>query len=148
MEAARLLSLPPIVLTNPFPHNQHMASRSSNVKNVVGGIQNAPPQDGDCLCINMVNYQVNVATRSQDYSSSQTIPFLESPPPPDKPLQIEKLEPLPHISKGVLKHSTHNPNARATHRSNPLYDVGPGGTPNVFFIEECLAICVRISKPQ
>jgi hypothetical protein len=28
LEATRLLSLPPIVLTNPFPHNQHMALSS------------------------------------------------------------------------------------------------------------------------
>jgi hypothetical protein len=28
VEAARILSLPPIVLTNPFPHNQHMSLSS------------------------------------------------------------------------------------------------------------------------
>jgi hypothetical protein len=31
-EAVRLLNLPPAVLTNPFPHNQHLASSSLNVE--------------------------------------------------------------------------------------------------------------------
>jgi hypothetical protein len=74
MEAARLLSLPPDVLTNPFPHNQHMALISSNARNATSGSQNPPVQDGDCLCINMVKSQVNVATRYCDYSSSQDVP--------------------------------------------------------------------------
>jgi hypothetical protein len=54
-EATRLLSLVPSVLTNPFAHNQHLASSSSNAKNASGGSQNPPPQDSDHLCINMVN---------------------------------------------------------------------------------------------
>jgi hypothetical protein len=63
----------------------------------------------------MVYAKFNVATRSRDYSYKQTIPSLESPsPPPKTTLQIEKPEPPPHIPKGVLKCSTHNPNARAT----------------------------------
>jgi hypothetical protein len=69
-EAMRLLSLLPVGLTNPFPHNQRMASSSSNVRNVAGGSQNPLSQDDDRFCINMVNSQVNVATRSRDYSSS------------------------------------------------------------------------------
>jgi hypothetical protein len=140
VEAARLLSLPPTVLTNPFPHNQHMASSSSNARNVVGGSQNPPTQDGDHLCINMVNSQVNVATRSHDYSSSQTVPGLESPPPPSEmPLHIKKPEPLPRISKGVLKHSTHNPNARATHNYSIVEDLGQ--TPCVMSALEVLQTC-------
>jgi hypothetical protein len=82
-EATRLLSLPPTVLTNPFPHNQHMASSSSNAKNAVSGNQNPPVHEDDRLCINMVKSQINVATRSHDYSSSQVVPGLESPPPPE-----------------------------------------------------------------
>jgi hypothetical protein len=97
---------------NPFPNNQHMASSSSNAENVVSGSQNPPTQDSDHLCINMVKYEVNVATQSRDYSSPKTILGIESPPPPDMPLQIEKLDPPPRITKGVLKHSTHNPNDR------------------------------------
>jgi hypothetical protein len=97
------------VLTNPFPHNQHLASSSSNAGNAVGGGQNHQSQDGDRLCINMVDAKIDVATRSRDYSSKQTIPGLESPPPPEMTLQIEKPEPQPRIPKGVLKCSTHNP---------------------------------------
>jgi hypothetical protein len=59
-----------------------MASSSLNVRNVVGGIQNPLLQDGYHLCINMVDVKFNVATQSRDYSSSQAIPGLESPPPP------------------------------------------------------------------
>jgi hypothetical protein len=36
-EAARLLNLPPDVLTNPFPHNQHLASSSLNARNAPNG---------------------------------------------------------------------------------------------------------------
>jgi hypothetical protein len=67
---ASLLYLPLAMPTNPFAHNQDMALSSSNVGNVVGGSQNQVTQDNDCLCINMVNSQVNVATLSRDYSSS------------------------------------------------------------------------------
>jgi hypothetical protein len=82
VEAARILSLPPTVLTNPFPHNQHMASSSSNVQKCGEWKSKPTAQDSDRLCINMVKSQVNVATRSRDYSSSQTVPGLESPPLP------------------------------------------------------------------
>jgi hypothetical protein len=61
----------------------------------------------------MVKSQIDIATRSHDYSSSQTVVGLESPPPSEMPLQIKNLEHLPRILKGVLKHSAHNPNARA-----------------------------------
>jgi hypothetical protein len=63
-EVARLLSLLHVVLTNPFPHNQRMASSSSNIENAVGGIQNSSSQDNDHLCINMVDDKVHIATRS------------------------------------------------------------------------------------
>ena len=114
------------MLTNPFPH-QHLASSSSNVGNVAGGGQNQQSQDGDRLCINMVDEKIDVATRSWDYSSKKTIHGLESPPPPPPKtmtLQIEKPEPQPHIPKGVLKRSTHNPNARATQNYSIVEDLG------------------------
>jgi hypothetical protein len=124
-EAVRLLAQSSTVLKNPFTHNQHLASISSNSGNAIGGGQNQQSQDGDHLCINMVNVKVNVATRSRDYISSQANPSLESPPPPlEKNLQIEKLEPPPHILKGVLKRSTHNPNARATQNYSIVEDLG------------------------
>jgi hypothetical protein len=73
----------------------------------------------------MVDVKVNVATRSQDYSSSQANLGLESPPPPpEMNLQIEKLEPPPHIPKGVLKHSTYNPHDRATQNYSLVEDLG------------------------
>jgi hypothetical protein len=53
-EVVRILSQPPVVLTNPFPHNQHMASISSNVKNAASGNQNPLAHEGGCLCVNMV----------------------------------------------------------------------------------------------
>jgi hypothetical protein len=71
----------------------------------------------------MVNSQVNVATRSRDYSSPQTVPGLESPPPPETPLHIEKPEPPSRITKGVLKHSTHNMNARDTQNYSIVEDL-------------------------
>jgi hypothetical protein len=55
-EDARILSLSPVVMTNTFSHNQHMALSSSNVKNAVSGSKIPPVQDNDHLCINMVNY--------------------------------------------------------------------------------------------
>jgi hypothetical protein len=41
-------------------------------------------------------------------------------------LQIEKPELPPHIPKGVLKCSTHNPNARATQNYSIVEDLGQG----------------------
>jgi hypothetical protein len=73
----------------------------------------------------MVDAKIDVATRSRDYSSKQTIHGLESPPPPpETTLQIEKPEPQPRIPKGVLKHSTHNPNARAADNYSIVEDLG------------------------
>jgi len=46
--------------------------------------QNQQSQDGDRLCINMVDAKIDITTRSQDYSYKQTIPGLESPPPPQR----------------------------------------------------------------
>ena len=66
-------------------------------------------------CINMV-CAAKVVTRAKDYGSSQPSPGKE-PDPPGSPFHIEKptdkLEATPRIPKGVLKHSRHNPNARA-----------------------------------
>jgi hypothetical protein len=72
----------------------------------------------------MVKFEVNVATPSHDYSSPQTVLGLESPPPPEMPLNIEKPKPPPRILKGVLKCSTHNPNARASHNYSIVEDLG------------------------
>jgi hypothetical protein len=116
-----------------------MASRSSNVINVASGNHNSLVHDGNHLCINMVKSQINVATQSQDYSSSQTFPSIESPPPPKVPMQIEKPEPLPRILKGVLKCSTHNLMARATYNYSIVEDLGQ--TPFVMSVLEVLQTC-------
>ena len=68
-----------------------------------------------------------VVTRTKDYGSSQ--PSLgKEPDPPRSPLRIEKpvdkLEAAPHIPKGVLKHSRHNPNARASQNYSVVKDLG------------------------
>jgi hypothetical protein len=124
-EAARILNLLSIVLTNPFPHNQHLASSSTNIGNAVDGSQNPPSQYGDRVCINMVDAKIDIATRSRDYSSSKASTSLEAPPPPlERNLQIEKPEPPPRILKGVIKHSTHKPNARATQNYSIVEDLG------------------------
>jgi hypothetical protein len=68
-EVAWCLSLSPAMMTNTFPHNQHMASSSLNARNVGSGSQKPSTQYGDHLCINMVKYEVNVATQYHDYSS-------------------------------------------------------------------------------
>jgi hypothetical protein len=44
------------------------------------------------------------------------VPGPKSPAPPETPLQIENLDPLYPILKGVLKCSTHNSNARDSQR--------------------------------
>jgi hypothetical protein len=140
-EATRLSSQSPVVLTNPFPHNQHLASSSSNAGNADGGGQNQQSQDGDRLCINMVDAKANVATQSRYYSSKQTIRSIESPPPPPPKttLQIEKPEPPPRISKGVLKRSTHNPNARVAHNYSIVEDLGQ--TPCAMLVLEVIQTC-------
>jgi hypothetical protein len=140
VEVARLLNLPPAVMTNPFPHNQYLASSSSSAVNAPGGSQNPPSQDGDRVCINMVDAKIDIATRSQDYSSSKYSTSLEaSPPPPEMNLQIEKPEQPPRISKGVLKRSTHNSNARSTQNYSIIEDLGQ--TPCAMSTLEVLQTC-------
>jgi hypothetical protein len=73
----------------------------------------------------MVDAKIYIATRSRDYSSSKASTSLEAPPPPpEMNLHIEKPEPPPRIPKGVLKHSTQNPNARATQNYSIVEDLG------------------------
>jgi hypothetical protein len=140
VEAARILNISPIVLTNPFPHNQHLASSSSNARNAPGGIQNPPLQDGDRVCINMVDTKINIATCSQDYDSSKASTSLESPPPPPgMNLQIEKPNPSPRILKGVFKHFTHTPNSRAAQNYSIVEDLGQ--TPCAMSCLEVLQMC-------
>jgi hypothetical protein len=84
----------------------------------------------------MVKSQINATTRSRDYSSSQAIPCLdlESPPPSETPLELP-----PRILKGVLKQSTHNPNARDSHNYSIVEDLGQ--TPCAMSVLEVLNTC-------
>jgi hypothetical protein len=138
-EFLRLIALQPVVLTNPFPHNQNMTSGTSNTGNASSGSQNPSAHDGGHLCVNMVKSQIDVATRSRDYGSSQTVLGPEPPPPLETPLQIDKPEPLPHILKGVLKRSSHNPNARDAQNYSIVEDLGQ--TPCVMSALEVLQMC-------
>jgi hypothetical protein len=54
-------------------------------------------------------------------------------------LQIEKPEPPPRILKGVLKRSTHNPNARAAQNYSIVEDLGQ--TPCAMSALEVLQTC-------
>ena len=97
------------MLTNPLPHNQNMNSRTCDQSS---GDQD-PPEISGHGCINMV-CATKVVTRAKDYGSSQP-DLAKEPDPPRIHLHIEKAmdkpEVTPHIPKGVLKSSGHNPNA-------------------------------------
>ena len=81
-------------------------------------------------------------TRAKDYGSSQPNPGKE-PDPPGTPLHtekpVDKLEAAPRIPKGVLKHSGHNPNSRATQNYSVVEDLGH--TPCVMSTLEVIQSC-------
>jgi hypothetical protein len=89
-----------------------MTLGSSNTGNASSGSQNTSTHDAGNQCINMVRSRISVTTRTHDYGYWKLVLGLELPPL-KTPLQINKPKPLPHVMKGVLKHSTHNPNAIA-----------------------------------
>ena len=97
------------MLTNPLPQNMNSRSHDHS-----SGDQDLPKGSG-CGCINMV-HATKFVTDAKDYGSSQPSPGKEIDPP-GSPLHIEKtmdkLDTAPHIPKGVLKHSGHNPNSQA-----------------------------------
>ena len=110
------------MLTNPLPHNENMNSKSHDQS----GYDHDPAESSVRGCINMVR-ATKVVTRVKDYGSSQPSPGKE-PNPPGSPLHIEKPmdkpETTPHIPKGVLKHSGHNPNSQATQNYSVVKDLG------------------------
>ena len=109
------------MLTNPLPHNQNMNSKSHGQSS-----DDDPPEGSGCGHINMVHAAKDV-TRAKYYGSSQPSPGKE-PDPPGSPLRIEKPmdkpETAPHIPKGVLKRSRHNPNAQAAQNYSDVEDLG------------------------
>jgi hypothetical protein len=100
-----------------------MALGTSNTGNASSGSQTPPTHDGPHQCVNMVRYEISVATRTCDYIPPQPTLGTE-PPPPETHLQIDKLDPTPRILKGVLERSTHNPNAGAAQNYSIVEDLG------------------------
>ena len=137
-EASRLLAQGPAVLTNPLLHNQNMNSKSHDQS----GDDHDLPEGSGRGCINMV-HAAKVVTRAKDYGSSQPSQSKE-PDPPGSPLRIEKPmdkpETAPRIPKGVLKHSGHNPNARAAQNYSVVKDLGH--TPCAMSALEVLQSCL------
>ena len=129
------------MLRNPLPHNQNINSRTVESKSAFGGHQNSLNTEGGHGCINMMSTE-NVVMRVKDYGSSQPNLGKETTPP-EVPLHIDnpfdKLEFTPHIPKGVLKHSRHNPNARATQNYSVVKDLGH--TPCAMSALEVLQSC-------
>ena len=126
------------MLTNHLPHNQNMNLRTHDQS---GGDQDPPEACSGHGCINMVR-TAKVVTHAKEYGLSQ--PNLgKEPAPPESPLCIEKLvdkpEVAPHIPKGILKYSWHNPNARATQNYSVVEDLGH--TPCVMSALEVLQSC-------
>ena len=114
------------MLTNPLPHNQNMNSRTNDPHCASGGDQNPLEANIGHGCINMV-CATKVVTCAKVYGSSQ--PDLgKEPAPPKISLCIQKpsdnLESLPHIPKGLLKHSGNNPNALAAQNYSVVEDLG------------------------
>jgi hypothetical protein len=68
-ESSRLLSQPHVVLTNLFPHNQHMSSGTPNTRNASNESQNPLAREGGHLGVNMVKSHIDVTTQSHDYDS-------------------------------------------------------------------------------
>ena len=129
------------MLTNPLPNNQNMNLRTIDPYCALGEYQN-PLEANTCHgCVNMVR-ATKVVTRVKYYGSSQPDLWKE-PPPTEIPLHIENLmdkpEIAPHIPKGVLKNSGHNPNARATQNYYVVEDLGQ--TPCAMSALEVLQSC-------
>ena len=125
------------MLTNPLPHNQNMNLRTQDQ---FGGDQD-PPEASGHGCINMVR-ATKVLTHAKDYGSSQPDLGKELDPPGthlciEKPM--DKPEAAPHIPKGVLKCSAHNPNAQATQNYSFVEDLGH--TPCAMSALEVLQSC-------
>ena len=140
-DASRFIAQGPAVLTNPFPSNQNINSRTIDPHCASVGDQNPPKANIGDGCINMVR-ATKVVTHAKDYGSSQPDLGKETAPP-ESPLRIEKPtdkpKVAPHIPKGVLKHSGHNPNARATQNYSVVEDLGQ--TPCAMFALEVLQTC-------
>ena len=109
-------------MIDPLPHNQKMTSRTSATKSGVGGSQKPPSMKSGHGCINMMSV-LHVGTCSRDYGLSQQTTSKE-PSSLEIPLYIDKIETIPQIHKGVLKHSRNNSNTRDGHNYSIIEDLG------------------------
>ena len=124
-----------------------MNSRTIDPHCALGGDQNPPESNSGHGCVNMVP-TTKVVTCAKDYGSSQ--PDLgKEPTPPESPLCIEnpmdKCEVAPHIPKGVLTCSEHNPNSRAAQNYSVVEDLGHN--PCAMSALEVLQSCPSQRKP-
>ena len=112
-DASRFIAQGPAVLTNPLPHNQNLNLSTHDPHFASGGDQDPLEASTGHGCINMV-HATKVVTCAKDYGLLQ-LDLGKEPAPPKSPLCIEnpmdKHEVAPHIPKGVLKCSGHNPNS-------------------------------------
>jgi hypothetical protein len=88
---------------------------SGSLGNEQGGTQGAPSLDGTQLFIHMMGSEIYVLTRVHDYNNPKSTLKGKESLDPRNSLHIEKPtgDSMSHISKGVYKRSSHNPNARA-----------------------------------
>jgi hypothetical protein len=94
------------------------------------GITGTPHHEGSSsnASIYMCDHMVNLQTQNKNYDipePSNASPDATSSSQPSGPLQIEKpfLDAPLHPPKGILHHTTHHPNAWATHNYNIVEDL-------------------------
>ena len=91
----------------------------------------------------------SITTRSKDYTGSRQATGKEiancpPPPPVTGPLEIERVNAefvVRPPSKGVLRKSSYNPNARATHHYNIVEDLAqaPSAMSTLEVLQSCLS---------
>jgi hypothetical protein len=63
-----------------------MASGTSNTGNESSGNKKPLAHEGGHFCVDIIKSQIDVATRSRNYGSSQNVLGPEPPPRPETPL--------------------------------------------------------------
>jgi hypothetical protein len=73
----------------------------------------------------MMKSDLNLQTRAHDYGNPESAKKDKELPEPSNSLHIEKpvVDPMPHIPKGVLKWTSHNPNARVAQNYSIVEDL-------------------------
>ena len=127
----------PKVLKEPFPSQQTQ---------MVEQLSPSTPFGSQVFMMNGAA-PISVATRSKDYNESRQAPgkvVADGPPPPpiSGSLEIEKPTPEPIVkpsSKGVLRRSSYNPNARAAQHYSIVEDLAQA--PSAMSVLEVLQSC-------